>query len=378
MTDTRFSSSTTNPTHSATVTAGLPDSDVPASDAIANTSTLTNKATENALASATPPDTESASAPAIQHSVSLDHNKILKTLTSTIIQDTTSTGNGNDSDSSIIQQAGSPATAELTTLSTRTDSKIIQPAPSVGVSTPFNCTTTTDCKKQNDDVVMGNPELNSTLSAQNDEDLPPWLTQKIKYLRSVSEENAWQNVVTEFVAFEKSEPPTGVSPYRDIDFANVVSNLNIILFSSTKTMLSSSRPVQIANWIKSKKKASVPSVVPGRYGPLLTKWWKSLQPLWRAQDDGILSRDTPTNENWRLLRKGGASGIYTVIMGLSWWIKAQATERDADSWLMVDDLTFVIQQMHRISGTSSGNTTPLKRACHEEDTNEANQRPMKR
>jgi hypothetical protein len=81
---------------------------------------------------------------------------------------------------------------------------------------------------------MGNPDsslLSEQCFPQNDEDLPPWLTPTIKYLRSVSEENAWQNVVTEFVAFEKSGPPTGVSPYRDVD-SNVVTNVNIILFFS--------------------------------------------------------------------------------------------------------------------------------------------------
>jgi hypothetical protein len=126
--------------------------------------------------------------------------------------------------------------------------------------------------------------------------------------------------------------------------------------------------------MKSKKKDLVPSVIPGRYGPVLTRWWKGLQPSWRAQDDGILSRNTPTDEKWLLLRKGGSAGIYTIIMGLSWWIKAQATERDAESWLIVDDLTYVIQQM---SGTGSGNVTPSKRA-REEDTNEENQKSKKR
>ena len=100
-------------------------------------------------------------------------------------------------------------------------------------------------------------------------------------------------------------------------------------------------PGEIPNWIKSKKKDYVPSIIPRCYGPSMTKWWKGLQPLWWAQDDGTLSCNMPAEENWALLRKGGTAGIYTVVMGLSWWIKAQATQRDADSWIIVHDLTWV-------------------------------------
>jgi hypothetical protein len=88
------------------------------------------------------------------------------------------------------------------------------------------------------------------------------------------------------------------------------------------------------------------------YGPKFMKWWKGLQPSWRAQGDGFLGCNVPRGENWPLLRKGGTAGIYTVVIGLSWWIKAQAMQRDADSWIIVNDLTWVIQQMY-VTGSSS-------------------------
>lgn len=47
--------------------------------------------------------------------------------------------------------------------------------------------------------------------AGNDEDLPGWLVPMMGYLRSVAEDTAWQDLVTEFVKFEKSKPPPGVS-----------------------------------------------------------------------------------------------------------------------------------------------------------------------
>lgn len=45
----------------------------------------------------------------------------------------------------------------------------------------------------------------------NDEDLPPWLKPMIGYLRGVTEDVAWQRLVTNFIAFERQQPPIGVS-----------------------------------------------------------------------------------------------------------------------------------------------------------------------
>lgn len=105
---------------------------------------------------------------------------------------------------------------EITASTTQTQAacvvpKILQPAPPVETSAAFDCIG--DSEKQDDDIVMGNPEplLSEPCLPQNDNNLPAWLTQTIKYLRSVSEENSWQNLVTEFVTFEKSGPPPGVS-----------------------------------------------------------------------------------------------------------------------------------------------------------------------
>jgi hypothetical protein len=41
--------------------------------------------------------------------------------------------------------------------------------------------------------------------------LPQWLTPTIGYLYGVAEDAAWQDLVTEFVEFEKCGPPNGVS-----------------------------------------------------------------------------------------------------------------------------------------------------------------------
>ena len=64
--------------------------------------------------------------------------------------------------------------------------------------------------KGNDDVLMG--DLSPLVQKpQNDINLPPWLVPMIKYLHGVATDTAWQNLVTEFVKFEKGDPPTGVT-----------------------------------------------------------------------------------------------------------------------------------------------------------------------
>jgi len=60
------------------------------------------------------------------------------------------------------------------------------------------------------DVVM--QQTTSTSSQlRNDNDLPVWLSLMITYLRRVSEDVAWQGLVTEFVDFERRGPSSGVS-----------------------------------------------------------------------------------------------------------------------------------------------------------------------
>ena len=68
----------------------------------------------------------------------------------------------------------------------------------------------------------------------------------------------------------------------------------------------------------------------------------------------------------------GEGWIYTVVIGLSWWIKAQDMKCDADTWIMVDDLKWVIQQMYE---THSSYPTGAKRAFK---GREENQRATKR
>ena len=68
----------------------------------------------------------------------------------------------------------------------------------------------TDVRPTSDNVVMSDPP-SAAQKPQNDKNLPAWLVPMIKYLCGVATDIAWQNLVTEFVEFEKGGPPTGVS-----------------------------------------------------------------------------------------------------------------------------------------------------------------------
>jgi hypothetical protein len=109
------------------------------------------------------------------------------------------------------------------------------------------------------------------------------------------------------------------------------------------------RPSQVTDWIKSKKKDVAPLVDLGSYGDQFMKWWRMMQPSWRIPKEGdLLVCKAPIDGNWQVLRKGGTSGIYTVVMGLSWWIKAQGIAHDVNAWTTVSDLLWVIKEMKKV------------------------------
>ena len=187
------------------------------------------------------------------------------------------------------------------------------------------------------DVVMqdATSKTLASLDPQNDNNLPLWLAQMIAYLRGVSEDVAWQDLVTAFVAFEKCGPPHGVSK----KFPSL-----LILTHDEQKLPTKLRPQEVTNWIKSKKKDVLPSFKLGTYGKAFKEWWMMMQPSWRMEGE-LLIRDVPEVETWQTLRKGGTSGIYIVVVGLSWWVKAQLAEQDTDAWTVVNDLSWVLQQM---------------------------------
>lgn len=68
-------------------------------------------------------------------------------------------------------------------------------------------------------------------------------------------------------------------------------------------------------------------------------WWNSIQPKWRRNPANGLPFDMSIGKSKDMssVRKGGPSGLVTLLIGLKWW----ADIRDSDPrWgLAVEDLT---------------------------------------
>jgi hypothetical protein len=75
-------------------------------------------------------------------------------------------------------------------------------------------------------------------------------------------------------------------------------------------------------------------------------WWIAIQPSWRLAEDGSFNYEAPEDEDWDVLQKGGTSGLYTVVVALSWWVRALTPEIPSDlAWKAVHDLQWVIDQI---------------------------------
>jgi hypothetical protein len=95
------------------------------------------------------------------------------------------------------------------------------------------------------------------------------------------------------------------------------------------------RPGILSKWLVHRKFHALPNVDDiGGYAEEWLAWWNSVQPKWR-QSSVTGSLPSPLSiasdkEDLVCLKKGGPSGLVTVMIGLKWW----ASIRDKDvRWL---------------------------------------------
>lgn len=81
------------------------------------------------------------------------------------------------------------------------------------------------------------------------------------------------------------------------------------------------------------------------YVTMFRKWWTKLQPLWRnVNESWPLPREERADENWETVARGGASGMYTVMIGLGWWVeKASSPALRGELASVIEDVSWVIQ-----------------------------------
>jgi hypothetical protein len=75
-------------------------------------------------------------------------------------------------------------------------------------------------------------------------------------------------------------------------------------------------------------------------------WWIAIQPEWRVKDDGSFNYKAPKDEDWSVLHKGGKTGLFMVVVALSWWVRALTPNIPSfRAWTAVRDVQWVIDQI---------------------------------
>ena len=106
------------------------------------------------------------------------------------------------------------------------------------------------------------------------------------------------------------------------------------------------RPEEVSRWIKSKKKNLAPEIDVNEFASSFMGWWIALQPGWRLGDDGSFNYEALTDEDWRVLHKGGSSGLYVIVVALSWWVRGLTPDSPSFcAWTAVHDVQWVIDQI---------------------------------
>jgi len=88
-------------------------------------------------------------------------------------------------------------------------------------------------------------------------------------------------------------------------------------------MGSKARPVLFSKWVGNRNYNAIPEIkdYPEFANDWIT-WWNSVQPKWRQNPALGLPLAISTGkakDNLVALRKGGPSGLVTLLVGLKWW-----------------------------------------------------------
>lgn len=99
--------------------------------------------------------------------------------------------------------------------------------------------------------------------------------------------------------------------------------------SKTKTLGAKGRPKDVGLWIKNYRSASYS---PEHIRDVLTfaseylVWWKNVNPGWRKVSQGAELSYSAEGESWEDLKSPGINGLYSVLICLKWWAKAEQRE----------------------------------------------------
>ena len=121
-------------------------------------------------------------------------------------------------------------------------------------------------------------------------------------------------------------------------------------------MNAKSRPGILSKWLVNRKFHILPNVddVAG-YAEEWLAWWNSLQPKWRqSSGEGLLPLplSAASKKDIVSLKKGGPSGLVTVLIGLKWWASIRS---DDVRWLAaVEDIRACMEDLVAPEGKRKG------------------------
>ncbi|KIL55650.1 hypothetical protein M378DRAFT_59930, partial [Amanita muscaria Koide BX008] len=88
-----------------------------------------------------------------------------------------------------------------------------------------------------------------------------------------------------------------------------------------QSLPTSHRPEQVKLWLKHARKIKSPPCIArvSEYSDAWCRWWMSMQPEWRKDQQWPPSRDVPADTSWVTLLRSGPIGFFLIVVSLSWW-----------------------------------------------------------
>jgi hypothetical protein len=165
-----------------------------------------------------------------------------------------------------------------------------------------------------------------------------WREAAYTYFCQELDSEEWKQCIDMWLEFEKNVESgldtNSVSIYPSLQHPK---SLNLLKYR----LPAKERPVLLTKWVGTRRYGNIPKIPDMQvFADEWVKWWNSLQPKWRrnASSDGLpmaLSDGKP-KDDLSALRKGGPSGIVTILIGLKWWASIRETDK---RWkLAVDDI----------------------------------------
>jgi hypothetical protein len=105
----------------------------------------------------------------------------------------------------------------------------------------------------------------------------------------------------------------------------------------------------LSHWIKCGRKYDAQPSMDDylKFSETWKAWWFELQPSSRKVGNRYeeLTKTVEPGEEWVELRKGSANGFFSIVLALSWWVKAETRDDRHELNNAVGDVLWVLERM---------------------------------